>query len=166
MQRKIFPFVRGSEGGEGVMGGFRLLWGPNWCKFSKCFQIFKGKIIFFPNMLRMCWNVEKWKKKKKLSTFWRGEGLKSQKVENSTFFIFFFDHFPKKQFMIKRIINIISIPVIVLYWPSFLYLSSYIIIVQIYQTKQIDDNIIPHRAHLGLGVLTLWCLFWLLSLKA
>ena len=74
MQRKIFPFVRGSEGGEGVMGGFRLLWGPNWCKFSKCFQIFKGKIIFFPNML----------------TFWRGEGLKSQKVENSTFFIYFF----------------------------------------------------------------------------
>ena len=39
--------------------------------------------------------MKKKKKKKKISTFWRGEGLKSRKVENSTFFIFFFfDAFP------------------------------------------------------------------------
>ena len=97
MQRKFFPLWGGVWGGEGVMGEFRLLWVPNWCKFSKCFQLFKGKIIFFLNMLRMCWNVEKWrKKKKKKHPCFDGGGVKSQNMENSMFFIFFFfDPVPK-----------------------------------------------------------------------
>ena len=42
--KKIFPLVRGGEGG---IGGFGLLKGPNLCENSKCFQLFKGKNIFF-----------------------------------------------------------------------------------------------------------------------
>ena len=163
MQRKIFPLWGGVRGVRGWWGGSASSEDQIGVNFLSVFRFSREKSFFFQICLEC---AETSRNEKKISTFWRGEGLKSQKVEHSTFFIFFFDHFPKKQFMIKRIINIISIPVIVLYWPSFLYLSSYIIIVQIYQTKQIDDNIIPHRAHLGLGVLTLWCLFWLLSLKA
>ena len=73
----------------------QLLIAVLWCKFSKCFQIFKGKIIFFPNMLRMCWNVEKWKKK--TIYLLTGGGAKITKGRKFyLFYFFFFYHFSRR----------------------------------------------------------------------
>ena len=46
--KKIFPLVRGGGG----IGGFGLLWGPNFCENSKCFQ--GGKYFCSTNMLKKC----------------------------------------------------------------------------------------------------------------
>ena len=99
MQRKIFPLWGGVRGVRGWWGGSASSEDQIGVNFLSVFRFSREKSFFFQICLE-CAETSRNEKKKKLSTFWRGEGLKSRKVENSTFFIFiFFDAFPNLLFL-------------------------------------------------------------------
>ena len=91
-KEKFFPLWGGVRGVRGWWGGSASSEDQIGVNFLSVFSFSREKSFFFQICLECAETSrnEKKKKKKKLSTFWRGEGLKSQKVENSTFFIFFF----------------------------------------------------------------------------
>ena len=88
-KEKFFPLwggVRGVRGWWGCSASSEDRIGVN---FLSVFRFSRQKSFFFQICLEC---AETSRNEKKISTFWRGGGggLKSQKVENSTFFIFFF----------------------------------------------------------------------------